>query len=707
MDVDRVMFERIATLVGIKTAQVTAVAELLDEGATVPFIARYRKERTTGLDEVAIQAVRDGLDAARELHKRREAILASLTERALLTPDLATAVRAAATMTALEDVYLPYRPKKRTRAMIARERGLESLAKAILTGGIDPLSAAAKAVNTELGVPDAETALAGARDIIAELASEDRRCRESLRALFAAKAVIVSTVRKGQAEAGEKYRDYFEWREPARSAAGHRLLAMLRGEREKVLSLALRPDADEALNLLSRIFPVPKGACGDAVRAALADGYARLLAPSLETELWAELKAKAEQEAINVFASNLRELLLAPPLGPRRILALDPGFRTGAKMVCLDEQGALLAWKTIFPLTGQGQAAEAGQAIRDAVHKHAIEAIAVGNGTAGRETEAFVRDLGLAVDVILVNEAGASVYSASEIARREFPDLDLTYRGAVSIGRRLMDPLAELVKIDPKSIGVGQYQHDVDQPALKRSLDDVVVSCVNRVGVDVNTASPELLAHVSGLGPVLAANIVEHRRENGPFADRRGLLKVKRLGPKAFEQCAGFLRIHGGKNPLDGSAIHPERYALVERMAKDAGRAVADLLRDPAARERIDLNRYVDGEVGLPTLRDILAELDKPGRDPRPSFQIFRFADVHAIGDLEPGMRLPGIVTNVTRFGAFVDVGVHQDGLVHISNLTDRFVRDPAEVVRVGQQVSVTVLEVDAARKRIGLSMRG
>ncbi len=706
MDVDRVMFERIATLVGIKTAQVTAVAELLDEGATVPFIARYRKERTTGLDEVAIQAVRDGLDAARELHKRREAILASLTERALLTPDLATAVRAAATLTALEDVYLPYRPKKRTRAMIARERGLESLAKAILAGGIDPLSAAAKAVNAELDVPDAEAALAGARDIIAEMASEDRRCRESLRALFAAKAVIGSTVRKGQAEAGEKYRDYFEWREPARSAAGHRLLAMLRGEREKALSLALRPDADEALNLLSRTFPVPKGACGDAVRAALADGYARLLAPSLETELWAELKAKAEQEAITVFASNLRELLLAPPLGPRRILALDPGFRTGAKMVCLDEQGALLAWKTIFPLTGQGQAAEAGQAIRDAAHKHAIEAIAVGNGTAGRETEAFVRDLGLAVDVILVNEAGASVYSASEIARREFPDLDLTYRGAVSIGRRLMDPLAELVKIDPKSIGVGQYQHDVDQTALKRSLDDVVVSCVNRVGVDVNTASPELLAHVSGLGPVLAANIVEHRRENGPFADRRGLLKVKRLGPKAFEQCAGFLRIHGGKNPLDGSAIHPERYTLVERMAKDAGRAVADLLRDPAARERIDLNRYVDGEVGLPTLRDILAELDKPGRDPRPSFQIFRFADVHAIGDLEPGMRLPGIVTNVTRFGAFVDVGVHQDGLVHISNLTDRFVRDPAEVVRVGQQVSVTVLEVDAARKRIGLSMR-
>ena len=707
MDLEQILFGSVATVAGVTANQVAAVAALLDEGATVPFIARYRKERTDGLDEVAIQAVRDGLDAARELHKRREAILASLTERALLTPDLATAVRAAATMTALEDVYLPYRPKKRTRAMIARERGLESLAKAILTGGIDPLSAAAKAVNTELGVPDAETALAGARDIIAEMASEDRRCRESLRALFAAKAVIVSTVRKGQAEAGEKYRDYFEWREPARSAAGHRLLAMLRGEREKVLSLALRPDADEALNLLSRIFPVPKGACGDAVRAALADGYARLLAPSLETELWAELKAKAEQEAITVFASNLRELLLAPPLGPRRILALDPGFRTGAKMVCLDDQGGLLVWRTIFPLTGQGQAAEAGQAVRDAVHKHAIEAIAVGNGTAGRETEAFVRELNLGVDVILVNEAGASVYSASEIARREFPDLDLTYRGAVSIGRRLMDPLAELVKIDPKSIGVGQYQHDVDQPALKRSLDDVVVSCVNRVGVDVNTASPELLAHVSGLGPVLAANIVEHRRENGPFADRRGLLKVKRLGPKAFEQCAGFLRIHGGKNPLDGSAIHPERYALVERMAKDAGRAVADLLRDPAARERIDLNRYVDGEVGLPTLRDILAELDKPGRDPRPSFQIFRFADVHAIGDLEPGMRLPGIVTNVTRFGAFVDVGVHQDGLVHISKVTDRFVRDPAEVVRVGQQVSVTVLEVDAARKRIGLSMRG
>ncbi len=702
------IFKRVAEAVAIPDAQVKSVAELLDEGGTVPFIARYRKERTGGLDEVAIQNVRDALDAARELDKRREAILGSLSGRGLLGAELEQAVLRSATLAELEDIYLPYRPKKRTRATMARERGLEPLARTILAGKVEPLSEAAGFVNAELDVPDVQAALAGARDIIAEMVSEDRRCREGMRRLFAAGGVIASAVRKGKDEAGEKYRDYFDWREAARTAPGHRILAMLRGEREKILSLSLRPDQDQALAGLAGLFPIPQGPCGAEVREAVAEGYSRLLAPSLETELWGELKTKADAEAIGVFAANLRELLLAPPLGPCRILALDPGLRTGAKIACLDEQGNLLHWQTVFPVGGKGQAEEAGRVITTLVRTHAVQAIAVGNGTGGRETEAFVRGLGLAadVDVILVNEAGASVYSASEIARREFPDLDLTYRGAVSIGRRLMDPLAELVKIDPKSIGVGQYQHDVDQAALKKSLDDVVVSCVNQVGVDVNTASPELLAHVSGLGPVLAGNIVEHRRENGSFADRKGLLKVKRLGPKAFEQCAGFLRVRDGKNPLDGSAIHPERYALVGRMAKDAGCTVAELLKNPEVRRRIDPARYVDAEVGLPTLRDILAELEKPGRDPRPPFQAFRFADVHDLADLHPGMTVPGIVTNVTRFGAFVDVGVHQDGLVHISNLADRYVSDPGEVVRAGQQVHVTVLEVDVKRRRIGLSMR-
>jgi uncharacterized protein len=702
------LYKRVGAACAIPLNQVESVAALLDEGGTVPFIARYRKERTGGLDEVAIQSVRDALEAGRELEKRRQSILGSLAERELLTGELERAVREAGTLAALEDVYLPYRPKKRTRATMARERGLEPLARKILAGVPDPVSAASAFVDPDKDVPDTDAALAGARDIIAEIVSEERRCREGMRALFAAKGVIVSSVRKGRDEDGQKYRDYFDWRETARTAPGHRILAMLRGEREKVLSLSLRPDPDDALEKLGRLFPVPKGPCGEIVRQAMGDGYARLLAPSLETELWGELKARSDAEAIAVFAANLRELLLAPPLGQRRVLAVDPGLRTGAKLACLDEQGGLMQWRTVFPVGGKGQAEEAAKVIRSLVQEYRVQAVAVGNGTGGRETEEFVRGLGLPaeVDVILVNEAGASVYSASEAARREFPDLDLTYRGAVSIGRRLMDPLAELVKIDPKSIGVGQYQHDVDQTALKKSLDDVIVSCVNQVGVDVNTASPELLTRVAGLGPVLAANVVEHRRENGPFADRKGLLKVKRLGPKAFEQCAGFLRVRDGKNPLDGSAIHPERYALVGRMAKDAGCTVAELLKNPEVRRRIDPARYVDAEVGLPTLRDILAELEKPGRDPRPPFQVFRFADVHDIADLHPGMTVPGIVTNVTRFGAFVDVGVHQDGLVHISNLADRYVRDPSEVVRTGQQVQVTVLEVDVKRRRIGLSMR-
>lgn len=699
---------RVSARTSIPVAQILGVVALLDEGGSIPFIARYRKEKTGGLDEVAVQRIRDAVEAERELEKRRAAVLASLAERELLNADLESAVCQAETLSALEDVYLPYRPKKRTRATMARERGLEPLALAVLGGGHDPVALAADYVNQERGVADVRAALAGAQDIIAETVSEDRRCREGLRALFANTAVLSSSVRKGREEAGEKYRDYHAWREPARLAAGHRVLAMLRGEREDVLSVAMRPDPDEALRRLSRLFSLPRDACGEMVREAMADGYARLLAPSLETELRGELRSRAEQEAIGVFAANLRELLLAPPLGARRVLALDPGIRTGAKLVCLDAQGALVAWQTIFPLSGSARAEEAGKAIVERVVRHDIEVIAVGNGTGGRETETFVRrlDLPVHVDVVMVSEAGASVYSASETARREFPELDLTYRGAVSIGRRLMDPLAELAKIDPKAIGVGQYQHDVDQAALKRSLDDVIVSCVNQVGVEVNTASPELLTYVSGLGPTLAANVVEYRREHGPFTTRRDLRKVKRLGPKAFEQCAGFLRIREGENPLDGSAIHPERYALVERMAGDVGCSVRDLLRERTVRERVEVQRYVDEEVGLPTLYDIMAELEKPGRDPRPAFSAFRFADVHEVADLEEGMRLPGIVTNVTRFGAFVDVGVHQDGLVHISNLADRYVRDPAEVVRVGQQVTVTVLDVDVKRRRIGLSLR-
>ncbi|MBN2232300.1 MAG: RNA-binding transcriptional accessory protein [Deltaproteobacteria bacterium] len=703
---------RIARLIDLPAAGVAAVSRLLDEGATVPFVARYRKESSGGLDEVAIAAVRDALAAMRELDQRRAAIGKSLAERELLTPELETALAAAATLAELEDVYLPWRPRRRTRAAAARERGLEPLADYLLAGGDDVDRRAAQFIAAEGGVEDAEAALAGARDIIAEGLSEQRECREAMRRLFMERGIIRAAVRRGRETDGDTYRDYFAWEEPARTIASHRVLALRRGEREKVLSLSLRPDPAIALTQLEGVYDrhggIPGGAAGEMVRAAMADGYARLLAPAMETETWNTLRERAEADAVRVFAENLRELLLAPPLGFCPVLALDPGFRTGAKLVCLDEQGTPRHWQTIFPLAGAERAAEAATVIRELVERYRIRALAVGNGTAGRETEAFVRGLGLPaeVDIVLVNEAGASVYSASETARQEFPALDLTIRGAISIGRRLMDPLAELVKIDPQAIGVGQYQHDVDQKLLSRALDDVVVSCVNRVGVDVNTASAELLARVAGLGPALAAALVEYRRAHGPFTDRRDFLLVPRLGPRAFEQGAGFLRIRGGKNPLDGSAIHPERYALVERMAQDAGGGTAELLADPERRRALEPQRYVGGDVGLPTLRDILAELEKPGRDPRPGFSAFRFADVHELDDLSPGMRLPGIVTNVTRFGAFVDVGVHQDGLVHISRLADRFVRDPAEVVRAGQQVEVTVLEVDRGRKRIALSMR-
>jgi uncharacterized protein len=697
----------IAQSLRITPKQVATVAALLDDGATIPFIARYRKEATGSLDEVQLAAIRDR-ERLGEFDKRKAAILTSLTERDLLDAALRTAIDTAVDLAALEDIYLPYRPKRRTRAQKARERGLEPLAQAIYAQDRRVLDPAAF-VNPELEVANEQDALSGARDIIAEWISEDAGLRARLRTLFQRQAQITARVVRGKEEEGGKFRDYFDWQEPAAKIAGHRLLAMLRGEQEKILSLSFLPQENEALALLLRHAVRASGFAGDQVRLAVEDSYKRLLAPSLENELRSALKQRADQEAIAVFADNLRQLLLAAPLGPRRTLALDPGFRTGAKLVCLDGQGQLLHHTTIYPTLSAKQQQEAAQTVRRLCRQFEIEAIAIGNGTASRETEAFVRALELPPEMIItmVDESGASIYSASEVARREFPDHDLTVRGAVSIGRRLQDPLAELVKLDPKAIGVGQYQHDVNQKALKQGLDDVVVSCVNRVGVEVNSASLELLTFVSGLGETLAANILGYRREQGPFTDRRQLLKVPRLGKKAFEQCAGFLRIHDGRNPLDRSGVHPERYPIVEQMAQDCGCSVAELMREPALRQRIELERYVRDDVGLPTLEDILAELGKPGRDPRRRFEAFAFAEgIEKMEDLEEGMWLPGIVTNVTKFGAFVDIGVHQDGLIHISQLADRFVKDPAEVVKVRQQVQVRVLGLDAQRKRIALSLR-
>ena len=701
---------KIAKELNLAPAQVKTVAGLFGEGATIPFVARYRKEATGSLDEVALTSIRDRLDQLAELDKRRESILKSLEERNLLTDDLKAQIMAAETMAVLEDVYLPYRPKRRTRATIAREKGLEPLAQQILAQETNDVEAVAAAfVNEEKGVADTTEALQGARDIIAELVSEDTNARAAMRALFLDKGMCESKVAKGKEEEGAKFKDYFDWSEAAAKAPSHRLLAMFRGENEGVLSLTIAPDKEEAQTLLSGLFVKAKNAAAEQVALAAEDSYTRLLGPSMETEVRAELKKRADTEAIRIFAENLRELLLAPPLGRKRVLALDPGFRTGCKLVCLDAQGKLLHDDVVYPHSGEGAARDAGKKVRALCEALGAEAIAIGNGTAGRETEAFVRELGLsaAIPVVMVNESGASIYSASEVAREEFPDKDVTVRGAVSIGRRLMDPLAELVKIDPKSIGVGQYQHDVDQAALKRSLEDVVMSCVNGVGVDVNTASKQLLMYVSGLGPQLSANIVAYRNENGPFETRAQLKKVPRLGPKAFEQAAGFLRIQGGKNPLDASAVHPESYGIVDAMAKDLGCKVKDLMGDAALRTGIQLDKYTDDKVGLPTLRDIMNELAKPGRDPRKQFEAFSFQEgVHTMEDLVPGMRLPGIVTNVTAFGAFVDIGVHQDGLVHISQLADHFVKDPNEVVKVHQRVMVTVMEVNIPLKRISLSMK-
>lgn len=703
-------FSRIAGELKISVHQVQAVSGLLAEGATIPFMARYRKEATGSLDEVALTTIRDTLGQLEELDKRREAILKSLDERDLLTDTLKAAVLQAESLAVLEDVYLPWRPKRRTRATIAREKGLAPLADALLLQEPgDPAELAAAYISEEKGVATAEEALQGARDILAEKVSEDGSARALLRGFFLQEGQCVTRVLKDKEEEGAKFRDYFDWSEKAATVPSHRLLAMLRAEKEGIVSFSVTPDRDEAIRRLRALFVTASVPASEEVSQAVEDGYVRLMEPSLESETRKTLKEAADREAIRVFADNLKELLMASPLGRKRVLALDPGFRTGCKLVCLDAQGKLLHDSVIYPHSGERAREESGRMLLALCHQYEIEAVAVGNGTAGRETETFVREVmpDATIPLVMVNESGASIYSASETARSEFPDKDVTVRGAVSIGRRLMDPLAELVKIDPKSIGVGQYQHDVDQARLKQSLEDTVMSCVNSVGVDLNSASRELLMYVSGLGPQLSGNIVAYRNEHGPFSSRAQLKKVPRLGPRAFEQSAGFLRIPEGKNPLDGSAVHPERYGLVDAMAKDLGCTVKDFLADATFRARIRPENYVSDTVGLPTLHDILEELAKPGRDPRKQFEIFQFSgDVQTIGDLLPGMRLPGIVTNVTAFGAFVDVGVHQDGLVHISQLSDHFVRDPNEVVRVQQRVQVTVIEVDVPRKRISLSMK-
>ena len=702
---------QIAAELQIKPHQVNATVQLLDEGGTVPFISRYRKEATGELDEVQVAAIRDRVLQLRELAKRKEAVLKSIEEQGKLTDELKSKVEAAETMSKLEDIYLPYKPKRRTKATIAREKGLEPLAEQIFEQkSIDLDAEAEKFVDASKEVNNTEEALHGARDIIAEWINEKAELREKMRKLFLEEGVFSSKVLPGKEQEAIKYKDYFEWSEPIKSAPSHRVLAMRRGEKELFLMLDSVPEEASAIYQMEKmILEDASNSSVDQVKLAIKDCYRRLLKPSMETEVRLLTKRKADEEAIKVFTENLRQLLLGAPLGEKSVMAIDPGFRTGCKLVCLGPQGQFLHYEAIFPHEANRRSQEAAMNVKGLVEKYGIEAIAIGNGTAGRETEAFIKGLGLPKSVIvtMVNESGASIYSASDVAREEFPDLDLTVRGAVSIGRRLMDPLAELVKIDPKSIGVGQYQHDVDQNALKNALDDTVMSAVNGVGVEVNLASKQLLTYVSGLGPTLAQNIVEFRNENGPFKSRAQLKKVPRLGDKAFEQAAGFLRISKAKHPLDSSAVHPERYALVEQMAKDVNASVSDLMSSEDLRNRISLKNYVSETVGLPTLQDILEELAKPGRDPRETFEVFAFEEsVNSMSDLKVGMKLPGVVTNITAFGAFVDVGVHQDGLVHLSHLADRFVKDPNEIVSVNQKVQVTVMEVDIPRKRVGLSMK-
>jgi uncharacterized protein len=702
---------KISAELGITAQQVRSTTALLEDGATVPFISRYRKEATGSLDEVQVAAIRDRLEQLKELDKRREAILKSIEEQGKLTPELKKAIDQAETMARLEDIYLPYKPKRKTKASVAKEKGLEPLATRIFAQHpLDIQSEASKYLDAEKEVATLEDALQGARDIIAEWVSENAAVRGNLRTLFLKEGVFATRLIAGKDAEAAKYKDYFDWSEPIKTAPSHRVLAMRRGEKEGFLLLDALPEEGSAVTLLEReILTGGSNACVEQVKLAIKDAYKRLLKPSIETEIRLQTKKKADEEAIRVFAENLRQLLLGAPLGEKVVMAIDPGFRSGCKLVCLGAQGQLLHYENIYPHEPQRQTAASGATVKALVDKFSVQAIAVGNGTAGRETEAFVKNLGLqkSIPILLVNESGASIYSASEVARNEFPDLDLTVRGAVSIGRRLMDPLAELVKIDPKSIGVGQYQHDVDQQALKNSLDDTVISAVNKVGVEVNTASKELLTYVSGLGPQLAQNIIAFRQEFGPFKSRAQLKKVPRLGDKAFEQAAGFLRIRDAKHPLDQSAVHPERYELVEKMAKDLKASVQDLMSSEELRAKIVLQNYVSETVGIPTLQDIVEELAKPGRDPRAGFEVFEFQEgVNSMSDLKVGMKLPGIITNITAFGAFVDVGVHQDGLIHLSHLADRFIKDANEVVKVAQQVEVTVLEVDIARKRIALSRK-
>ena len=722
---------QIATQLGISQKFVEATLALLDEGCTIPFIARYRKERTGGLDEVQIAAISDRYEKLLDIQKRKETVIKTITDLDKMTPELQERINQCWDATEIEDIYLPYKPKRRTRAQVAREQGLEPLALLLMKQRErDPEAAAAKFAKGD--VDSVESAIKGAQDIIAEVVSENEKSRQQLRNAFTRQAVITSKVVKAKANSDEaaKYSDYFDWSEPLKRCSSHRLLAMRRGESEGILRISISPNDDEALERLKHHYVYGNTPCGRLVAEAIDDGYKRLLKPAIETEFAAQSKEKADEEAIHVFAENLRQLLLGAPLGQKRVLGIDPGFRTGCKVVCLDAQGNLLHHDVIMPHPPVNKRTEAAITLQRLIQKFQIEAISIGNGTASRETDSFVKDVlagkyNVAADsksskakaddknaptpqVFVVSEAGASVYSASKVARDEFPNEDVTVRGAVSIGRRLMDPLAELVKIDPKSIGVGQYQHDVDQTKLKHSLDQIVESCVNLVGVDLNTASQHLLMYVSGLGATLAKNIIDYRREHGAFTSRAQLLKVPRLGPSAYQQCAGFLRIHNAKNPLDGTAVHPESYPIVQQMAKDQGCTVADLIHNKEKREALELRRYVTADVGMPTLTDIMAELEKPGRDPRQQLEAFEFdKNVSTIDDLVEGMVLPGIVTNITNFGAFVDIGVHHDGLVHISQMANHRIAHPLDVVKLHQHVQVRVTEVDHRRQRISLSMKG
>lgn len=693
----------------IAEKQIEQTLLLLNEGATIPFISRYRKEATGGLDEVQIEEIKKRYDKLCEVAKRKEVIESTIAEQGKLTDGLKQRIHSTWEMNVLEDIYLPYKPKRKTRAEIARQKGLEPLATILLMQReYDVIRRAKEFVKGE--VKDVDDALKGARDIIAEQVNEDEKARNVTRNLFARTAMVTAKLVKGKEEEAAKYRDYFDFSEPLKRCTSHRTLAIRRAENEGLLRVAITPDEEEVMDRLDRQFVRSENESGGQVKEAVHDAYKRLLKPSIETEFAAISKDKADDEAIRVFAENLKQLLLAPPLGRKRVLAIDPGFRTGCKVVCLDEQGALLHNENIYPHPPVNKTSEAASKLRKMIEAYRIDAIAIGNGTASRETEDFIsrQAFNQPLQVFVVSEQGASIYSASKIARDEFPEYDVTVRGAVSIGRRLMDPLSELVKIEPKSIGVGQYQHDVDQVKLKKSLDQTVENCVNMVGVNLNTASRYLLTYISGLGPQLAQNIIDYRNQNGAFASRKELMKVPRMGDKAFEQCAGFLRISGAKNPLDNTAVHPESYYIVEEMAKDMGCTVADLIADKTLREKIDIKKYITASVGLPTLQDIMAELDKPGRDPRKTIKVFEFdKNVRTINDLRPGMILPGIVGNITNFGAFVDIGIKENGLIHLSQMADRYISDPSEVVSIHQQLMVKVLDVDMERKRIQLTLKG